>query len=92
MAAHDAQLVLIKKPSSPFAPSLRRVRLTPSGFRSTFSAIPTNFMAMWSPGPVKSLAGGPFGDQAIEFVDFKPEGTDEVLLRDHYIGILGSSV
>lgn len=32
------------------------------------------------------------GDEALEFVDFIPEGTDEVLLRDHRIGILCSSI
>ena len=43
---------------------------------------------------VKSLVAGPCqaGDEALEFVDFFPEGTDEVLLRDHRIGILCSDI
>lgn len=32
------------------------------------------------------------GDKALEFVNFIPEGTDEVLLRDHRIGILCSDI
>ena len=32
------------------------------------------------------------GDETLEIVDFIPEGTDEVLLRDHRIGILCSDI
>lgn len=32
------------------------------------------------------------GDEALEFVDFIPEGTDRVVLRDHRIGILCSEI
>ncbi len=32
------------------------------------------------------------GDEALEYVDFRPEGSEEVLLQDHRIGILCSSI
>ena len=32
------------------------------------------------------------GDEELEFIDFIPEGTDEVLLKDHRIGILCSEI
>lgn len=32
------------------------------------------------------------GDEALEFVEFIPEGTDKVVFRDHRIGILCSDI
>lgn len=32
------------------------------------------------------------GDESLEFVDFIPEGTDEVLFREHHVGILCSKI